>query len=159
MLLSSVTAPLGSFAEKARFAGWAAHSLLPVDRRLHTPDRTRAQDLDAAGVTGRLRSGVVEPFLAGVLAERNGSSSAHLTALLVRSFVLGTPAVPSLGMSRLPELIAASLPAGVVRLRTPVRAVTGSSVRTDEGDIAARAVVVAKIHRPPAPLPASPWRR
>src|SRR3954454_124382 len=109
-LLASLRAPLGTFAEKVRFATWAGATLLPVHGRLSQlagPDRTLADELDAAGVTGRLRTGVVDPFLAGVLAEYGGSSSAHLGRLLVRSFVLGSPSVPSVGMGRLPEVVAA----------------------------------------------------
>ena len=67
--------------------------------------------------------GVVEPFLAGVVAEREQSTSANFAALLLRSFLLGTPSVPSLGVSRLPELMAAGLPEGTVRLSTPVRGI------------------------------------
>ena len=143
LMLASLRAPLGTFAEKVRFAAWAASTLLPVRRQLDGADRSRTEELDAFGITGRLRAGVVDPFLTGVLAEDDGSSSARLARLLVRSFVLGSPAVPSVGMGRLPELVAASLPTGTVRLGVRVRGVTGSSVRTDEGELAARAVVVA----------------
>ena len=142
-LPATLAAPLGSVAEKLRFARWAGRSLRPIRRILSEPDRTLAEDLDRTGLTGRLRTGVVEPFLAGVLAEEDGSTSAHFAALLLRSFVLGSPAVPSLGMGRLPELIAASLPAGALRLNTIVRSVTAHWVRTAEEELAARAVVVA----------------
>ena len=143
LVAASLAAPVGTFAEKVRFAAWAASTLLPVRRQLAGEDRTWADELDAFGLTGRLRAGVLDPFLAGVLAEADGSSSAHLVRLLVRSFVLGSPSLPSLGMGRLPEVVAATLPAGTVRLGVPVRGVTGTSVRTDGGDLAARAVVVA----------------
>jgi phytoene dehydrogenase-like protein len=142
-LLETARAPLGSIAEKLKFAAWAAQSLLPVRGQLAEPDRTLSADLDAAGVTGSLRTGVVEPFLAGVLAERDGSTSAQLVKLLVRSFVLGTPAVPSLGMQRLPELLAASLPDTVVRLGAAVQSLTAGGVLCDGEEIQARAVVIA----------------
>ena len=155
-LAETLRAPLGSLADKLMFARWAARSLLPVRRRRPRPDTTLAEDLDAAGVTGRLRTGVVDPFLAGVLAEREGSSSAQFASLLVRSFVLGSPSVPSVGMSRLPELIAASLPAGTVRLNTPVESVTAGTVRTADEEIAARAVVVATDPRTASQLTGQP---
>ena len=143
-LPQTVTAPLGSLADKVRFARWAATSLLPVRHLLRRPDRTLAESLDRARLTGPLRTGVVEPFLAGVLAEWELATSANFGALLIRSFVLGSPAVPALGMGRLPELVAASLPAGSVRLHTPVAAVTPTGVRTAAGEhLPARAVVVA----------------
>jgi hypothetical protein len=142
-LAETLRAPLGTTAEKLRFARWAARSLLPVRGRRPRPDTTLADDLDAAGITGPLRTGVVDPFLAGVLAERGGTSSAQFASLLVRSFVLGSPSVPSLGMTRLPELIAASLPAGAVRLNTRVQSVTATSLQTADEEVLARAVVVA----------------
>jgi len=142
-LPQTVISPLGSLLDKLRFAAWAASSLQPVGRLLRRPDRTLAESLDRASVTGVLRTGVIEPFLAGVLAEWEGTTSANFAALLLRSFVLGSPAVPSLGMGRLPELVAASLPAGTVRLGAPVRSVRSDSVQTDDGRVAARAVVVA----------------
>ena len=155
-LLSTVGAPLGSMADKLRFAAWAARSLLSVRHQLAKPDRTLAADLDSAGVTGQLRTGVVEPFLAGVLAERDGSTSAQFTKLLVRSFVLGTPSVPSLGVGRLPELIAASLPATALRLGTAAESLTAGGVRTADEEIAARAVVIATDPRTAASLSGQP---
>jgi phytoene dehydrogenase-like protein len=142
-LLTTLRAPLGSTADKLRFAAWAAQSLRPVRRQLAEPDQELATDLDVAGVTGLLRTGVVEPFLAGVLAERDGSTSAQFAKLLVRSFVLGTPSVPSLGVARLPELLASSLPDATIHLGATVESVTDGGVGTAEKEIAARAVVIA----------------
>ena len=99
------------------------------------PERPSSID---AGITGPLRTGVVEPFLAGVLAEEDGSSSAKFTRLLIRSFLRGTPSVPSLGMARLPELIAAGLPDGTIRLNQPVRAVEAAKVQTDHEEFVGR---------------------
>ncbi|HWI00392.1 MAG TPA: NAD(P)/FAD-dependent oxidoreductase [Propionibacteriaceae bacterium] len=151
-LPATLAAPLGSVTEKVRFARWAARSLRPVRRILDDPDRTLAEDLDRARLAGRLRSGVVEPFLAGVLAEQDGSTSARFAALLVRCFVLGSPAVPSLGMARFPELIAASLPPGAIQLNTAVRSVTARTVRTADQELLARSVVVATDPYPAADL-------
>ena len=142
-LPGTLRAPLGSTIEKLRFARWAAGSLRPVRATLDRPDRTLAADLDAYKITGALRSGVIEPFLAGVLAEREGATSANFVALLIRSFVLGSPSVPSLGMGRLPELLAASLPGGTIRLNTPVDRVAARAVFTEAEEMPAAAVVVA----------------
>ena len=87
---------------------------------------------------------MVEPFLAGVVAERQGSTSANFAALLLRSFLLGTPSVPSLGVSRLPELMAARLAEGSVRLDVPgPRNRHRTTVETDGGEVTGAAVVVA----------------
>ncbi|MBP2416155.1 NAD(P)/FAD-dependent oxidoreductase [Microlunatus capsulatus] len=143
LLGRTLTAPLGSLLDKVLFARWAATALLPVGRTTGRPDRTLSEALDRARVTGPLRSGVVEPFLAGVLAERDGSTSAAFVGLLLRSFILGSPAVPALGVGRLPETMAAGLPAGTVRLGTTVHRVDAHAVETDGGTVGARAVVVA----------------
>ena len=161
-LPGTLRAPLGSTMDKLRFALWAAGSLRPVRATLARPDRTLAADLNAHEITGRLRSGVIEPFLAGVLAEREGSTSANFAGLLIRSFVLGSPSVPSLGMGRFPELLAASLPAGTIRLNFPVEQVAARTVYTEAGEMPAAAVVVATdpgsaaqlTGRPPPPMKA-----
>jgi hypothetical protein len=90
------------------------------------------------------------------LAERDGSTSAQFTKLLVRSFVLGTPSVPSLGVGRLPELLAASLPATALRLGTAAESLTAGGVRTADEEIAARAVVIATDPRAAASLTGQP---
>ena len=123
-LWSSLRAPLGSLREKAAFAAWAAVAGYADPARSVRPrrgDTTLAASLDAWGVHGRLRSAVVEPFLAGVLGEEAGWTSAAFARLDVRSFVRGTPAVPAAGVAALPEVLAAALPAGAVVLDASVR--------------------------------------
>ncbi|MFZ5849112.1 MAG: NAD(P)/FAD-dependent oxidoreductase [Actinomycetota bacterium] len=132
--------------ELARLSAWAAPSLGRVQDLLERDDESLAESLDGARVHGRLREEVFEPFFAGVLAEDRGETSAIFARLLVRSFLLGTPGVPALGMSALPEQIAADLD-GAVHLEERVRAVERHGHRwrvlTDEARYDARAVVVA----------------
>lgn len=132
--------------ELARLARWAAPALGHVHRLINRPDDTLTQSLDAAGVDGRLRRDILEPFLTGVLADATGASSANFTRLLLRSFLLGTPGVPAGGMGAMPSQLAA-------RLQTPARlgvralglreGLDGPMVRTDQGELSARAVVIA----------------
>lgn len=132
--------------ELARFGAWAAPSLGSVRKLLEREDEPLADSLDGAGVRGRIRSEIFEPFFTGVLAEDRGATSATFARLLVRSFALGTPGVPALGMSALPEQIAADLRTPVV-LHAAVQAVErdggGWRVVTEGGRYEARAVVVA----------------
>jgi phytoene dehydrogenase-like protein len=127
----------------AALGAWAAPSLGPVGRLLSGGDSTLADSLDAARVAGPLRR-VLESFLTGTLADDTASTSATFVRLLLRSFLLGTPAVPALGMQALPEQVAQGLP---VRLGAGVRSVERSGagwlVRSAAGDVRARAVVVA----------------
>lgn len=102
--------------------------------------------LDAAGLTGPLRRHLLDPFLAGVLAEAEQTTSANFVRLLLRSFALGAVGLPAAGMQALPQGMSADL-RDPVRLTSPVRSVTtradGVEVRTDEGPLRAGAAVVA----------------
>jgi phytoene dehydrogenase-like protein len=142
--LPSTLRGLGSPIEQARFAGWALRCLLRRPAALLAePDEPYGRRLDRVGVRGPLRTGVLEPFLAGVLGEDQAESSARFVALLIRTFARGTPGVPARGMQVLPELLAAALPAGVLRLGVRVEAVTGPTARSSAGPLTGRAVLVA----------------
>lgn len=139
--------------ELAALARWIAPALGPVGRLLAGPDQTLTESFDAAGVTGRLRREVIETFLAGVLVDSHGGSSAAFTRLLVRTFALGSPGLPSRGIDTLPRVMAAALSAPA-RLCEPVEDVTargsGVVVRTPAQTYEAAAVVLAT---DPAALP------
>ena len=132
--------------EIAALGRWAARVMASPDAVKAQPDRSLAESFDAAGVTGRLRTEVLEPFLAGVLVDSHGRTSANFTKLLVRSFALGRPGVPRLGMGALPQQLAAPLGARV-RLDARVDTVSptgrGVEVLVDGTRLRARAAVVA----------------
>lgn len=132
--------------ELAALSRWAGRVLVTPQAVMRQSDTTLAASLDAAGVVGRLRREIFDPFLAGVLVDSHGASSANFAKLLVRMFALGRPGLPEHGMGALPAQLAAGLPA--VRLGTRVEAVTangGLEVGVVAGGSAfrARAVVVA----------------
>jgi glycine/D-amino acid oxidase-like deaminating enzyme len=132
--------------ELAGLVRWAAPVLGGEDRILRRADETLAASFDAAGVHGPLRRQVLEPFLAGVLADDTGATSARYARMLVRWFLLGTPALPADGMRALPAQLAAGLERPVetgVRVTGLERRADGVTVRTGSGSVAARAVVVA----------------
>lgn len=156
LLPATLRSPVGSLRERVAFVRWALSCLLPVRRQLAAPDLRLADALDRAGISGELRTAVLDPFLAGVLADWEGTTSSTFVRLLMRSFLLGSPAVPSTGISRLPELLAASLPAGTVRLDQRVIDVGAEHVRTADEEIRAEAVVVATAPRAAAELTGIP---
>ncbi|HSK55776.1 MAG TPA: NAD(P)/FAD-dependent oxidoreductase [Jiangellales bacterium] len=138
--LSIVTGPVA----KARLALLAtAAATLPVERILEEPDRTTAEELRRARLPESLVERVLRPFLAGVFLEPDLTTSSRYFQLVLRSFVLGTPGVPALGIQALPAAIAAPLPEGCVHLGCRVDAVSTAGAVTSKGDIGARAVVVA----------------
>lgn len=87
-----------------------------------------------------------ERFLVGVLLETDGSTSARFARLLVRSFSLGTPGLPTQGMAAIAHQLAAHL-AVAPELEVPVSAVEadgdGWTVALPDGEEHAPVVVVA----------------
>lgn len=140
--------------ELAALARWVAPALGPVRRLLTGPDQALADSFDAAGATGRLRHEVLDTFLAGVLVDSHGTTSAAFTRLLVRMFLLGSPGLPSRGVDTLPKVMAAALSRPVCT-GEPVEQVTregaGVRVRTARATYEAAAVVLATA---PAAVPA-----
>ncbi|MGZ4602282.1 MAG: FAD-dependent oxidoreductase, partial [Kineosporiaceae bacterium] len=99
--------------------------------------------LDRMGITGELRQEVLEPFLAGALGERDGSTSRRYVDLIVRSSVLGRPSVPWEGLQAVPDQLASRLPDGTVRTGVRVSGVAPGRVTIPDADVPARAIVVA----------------
>ncbi|VXB45504.1 NAD(P)/FAD-dependent oxidoreductase [Pseudoclavibacter sp. 8L] len=141
-LLSAHT-PLSDLVALAR---WLGPTLMRPDSEQAGADQELRASFDDAGLTGRLRTDLLDTFLAGVLADSSGTSSAAYVKQLVRYFALGAPGLPKDGMRALPAQIAAGLHEPV-RLGTAARDVEETSggvrVTTDRGTILARAAIVA----------------
>lgn len=87
-------------------ARWITPALLRPRAVIAGSDRTLSQGFDRVGLRGALRTEVLEPFLAGVLADDTGTTSDAFARLLVRMFVVGSPGVPEAGIAALPAQIA-----------------------------------------------------
>ena len=121
-----------------------ADMLLPAALIKQQPDRTTFAALGEAGISPALCELLFRPFLSGVFLEDELETSARFFHLVWRSMLRGTLCLPRRGIQAVPEQLAAGLPAGAVRLGTPVSALTGDGVTLADGaEIAARAVVVA----------------
>jgi phytoene dehydrogenase-like protein len=144
-VMSALRSPYLDVRSLAAFLRWVAPALGPVPRLLASPDASVADSFDAVGFRGPLRDDVVVRFLEGVLLESDGSTSARFARLLMRSFALGTPALPAQGMSAIPHQLAAAL--APVELGTRVTGVAREGdrwvVESSAGERAARTVVVA----------------
>lgn len=107
---------------------------------------TLAESLDAAGVTGSLRTDLLDPFLTGVLLDETGSTPAAFARMMVRYFLRGTPSLPAQGMAALPGLLAEPL-TRTLALNHPVAEITpvpgGWRLTGEAGTRTATAVVVA----------------
>jgi glycine/D-amino acid oxidase-like deaminating enzyme len=132
-------------ARLARLALRAART--DVRELLHQPDTTSAEALARAGIPPAAVDGLLRPFLSGVFLEDELATSRRFLDLVLRTFAGGRPGLPAAGMQRLPELVAAPLPADTVWTGVQVTALEGSAndvrVRTSAGTWRARAVVVA----------------
>ena len=144
-VLDALRFPLGSVKEKAALARWVLK--VTSAGELKEPDTGWSDGLDAADVHGELRWSILEPFLAGVLGEVDGTTSRRFVDLLVRSFLRGTPGLPARGMQAVPDQMAAALPAGTVVLGTEVRhigfAPRSLVVETVAGGVNCERIVVA----------------
>ncbi|MFM2721801.1 NAD(P)/FAD-dependent oxidoreductase [Microbacterium mcarthurae (nom. nud.)] len=137
-------------ADLLPLARWALPVLANARAVKRGPDRRLAEAWDRAGLRGPLRESVLEPFLAGVLADDRQKSSDTFVRLLVRSFALGAPGVPAAGIGALPAQLAdtARRAGAGIRLSHRVTATRrhgpGWRVEVDGADaIESRDVVVA----------------
>lgn len=149
-IAASLRSGLVNTRDAVALARWAAPALVHPLSRLARNDVAVREGWDAVGLSGPLRTAVLEPFLAGVLAERRGATSEAFVRLLVRYFVLGRPGLPAQGIAAVPEHLAA--PARTtgadIRLGTSAGRISalGEQIRVEasEGDsVRAARVVVA----------------
>ena len=136
---------LGTLREQAALIALSARNGYGPKSALLAGETTTAQSLREWGLTGDLGERLLRRFLAGVFLERELSTSSVFFNLVWRTFVRGTPAVPSHGMRAIPEQLAAGLPAGTVWLRERVDTVEPYAARLADGRgiEATRGVVVA----------------
>lgn len=143
--LRSKHTPLSDLAALAR---WLGPTMLRPATATHSErDQALRVSFDNVGLTGRLRRDVLDTFLAGVLADSTGDTSANYARQLMRFFALGSPGLPRAGMQALPEQLAGSLlePVRTGVAARELREVTdGVEVLTDKGVIRGRAIVCAK---------------
>ncbi|MFD1947829.1 FAD-dependent oxidoreductase [Nocardioides aestuarii] len=141
---NTLTAPVGSMKEKVAFGTWVAGlGVGSADHIRDADDRPLVEELRARGMGDGLLDKVLRPFLSGVLAEEELSSSQRMVSMLLRSFARGTPSVPALGMQAMPDQLASRLAPGTIHLGCCVSQVRSGHVDTADGTIAAPAVVVA----------------
>ncbi|MDO8362655.1 MAG: NAD(P)/FAD-dependent oxidoreductase [Actinomycetota bacterium] len=145
LLRTTVAAPIGSFADKARLAR------LVLDVRLHSvrsllqrPDVSTAERLTRAGFSKQMIESFWRPLFSGIQLDPELEVSSRRFDTILRMLAVGGTGVPRNGMGAIPAQLAAALPAGTVRLGAAVAAVDGSGVVLHDGErISARTVVVA----------------
>ncbi|MCF3964223.1 FAD-dependent oxidoreductase [Streptomyces fuscigenes] len=146
-------APIGPLSAKTALARHALEvSYSSTEAILHRHDVPAARHWRARGLADETVERLLRPFYAGLTLDPGAGTSGRFVDLMLRMFVRGQAAVPADGMEALPRALAGRLPEGTLRLGTPVQRVAGDRVETDEGAVAARAVVVATDARSAAGL-------
>lgn len=140
--VDALRAPLGGWPSMARFLAYTTRCATAKPEDLEErPDESIAEALASAGVAPATLNAFIRPFLSGVFLEEELATSRRFADLILRSFVRGTPTVPSRGMQALPDQLASGL--SQVHLHTPVTSVRPGTVHTEEGKLDAAAVIVA----------------
>ena len=141
----SLLGPVGSVADKLRLPPFQWHVGRDELESPTAPEKS-ALDLfqDDGGFSTKLIDRLLRPFLGGVTLDKSLATSSRFVRFIWRVFAAGGGAVPALGMGAIPQQLADTLPAGSVRLNSPVSAVAGGAVTLESGEsLAASAVVVA----------------
>lgn len=143
-IIDSARSPAASLVDKARIA-----LLRRRVRRVHPASLLRGDDiptidaLRAQGFSERAIERFFSPLFGGIQLDPELQTSNRMFDVIFRTLADGDSAVPAAGMQAIPRQLAAQLPDGSIETGRPVRAVRGDSVDTDDGSIAASAVVVA----------------
>lgn len=113
-LAGTLRSDLVDRSEIAAFAAWFGRSTIERSKA----DLPISEAWDAAGIHGPLRTQVLEPFLAGVVATDDLSTSADYVRFLFTMFALGRPSLPSRGIQALPKQLAAKARRAGAEIRT-----------------------------------------
>lgn len=114
---------------------------------------TILQTLRAEGFSDAMIESFFRPLFAGITLDRDLAGPGSWFSYLYDLFGRGDTAVPAAGMGAVPRRLAARLPAGAIRLNTPVESVGTREVALGNGEtMPARAVVVATEARAAARL-------
>lgn len=144
-LVDTLRADVGSLTDKARI-GRLRQRLVrsPAVRLLQGPDRTAAQALTEEGFSDTVVDRFFRPLLGGITLDPTLSGSARMYEVIFRTLALGGAAVPAQGMQAIGDQLADGLPTGVLRLRSPVERVDGTTALGADGiAVRGRALVVA----------------
>ena len=128
-VLTLATSSLIPLTQKAKFAAYSATAAaLPVSSIRGRRDVSALQAWRDAGLSEETVDRVLRPFFSGVVLDTEFDTSRRFLDLMMRMFVRGRSTLPAAGMQAMPQQLADRLPAGVVRLGTPVREVASDGV-------------------------------
>jgi len=143
---SALRSPIGTLTDKLRILSLVRHVVkFSPEELLARPATDTLTFLRRYGWSETMIDSFFRPFFGGVFLDRNLGTASNFFEFVFQQFVRGAAVVPALGMQQLPAQLAARLPAGTVRLNTPVARVEGSKVYLDNGEVLTAAAVVLAI--------------
>ena len=144
-ILSTLAAPIGTLADKARLARLVLSvRMTSAGDLLRSTDGTTSAHLQSLGFSAQMIDTFWRPLFAGIQLDPDLEVSRRRFDVILKMLSIGTTAVPAAGMGAIPAQLGGALPAGTVRLGSRVEVIEGTTVRLVGGEVlSARAVVVA----------------
>jgi phytoene dehydrogenase-like protein len=159
-LLETALQPVGTPLDKLRVARMRRRLLRkPIEAIWSGPQRATIDLLRDEGFSERFIDEFFRGFYGGIFLEDLLVTSSRMFEFTFSLFSRGSATLPEKGMQSIPRQLAARLPAAAIRFHSPVRAIDGTTVRTDDTEFAARHLVLATdgttaaalLHGRPAP--------
>ena len=135
-LFKTLAAPVGTLSDKLRLLGL----MREVNTVARAADFFRDKGtstlayLQDYGWSDQMIATFFEPFFGGVFLENDLVTSSNFFRFVFKQFYNGQAVLPAHGMQAIPEQLAAGLPAGTVRLNSPVVALEGQTVLLGNGE-------------------------
>lgn len=149
--LRTALAPVGSFTDKLRIGRlrWEAGRGTTAST-FERPDRTTEAELQRLGFSTSMIETFLRPFLGGVFLDRDLQTSCRMLYFVFRMFSTGDTALPALGMGRIPQQLAETLPNDAIRLSETVEDIGVRQVRLQSGEVISCSNVVVATEQPAA---------
>lgn len=140
--LRNLPAPLGPLGTTRTLRYLTACAVVDPKELQQRPDMSTLEAFEQAHLDGKPVDLLLRPFLSGVLADRQLSTSRRFTDFVLRSMARGTPAVPAAGMQAIPDQMARPLRTRIFR-QTAALSVRPDRVETTVGSVDCEAAIVA----------------
>jgi len=153
MAFAALASPIGTVKDKLLIGKLVAQLAgCPPEQLLAQPSVTTLEFLRQYGWSEQIIDSFFRPFFGGVYLDRELGTASNFFEFVFQQFMQGSAAIPSLGIQQLPEQLAGRLPAGTIRLNTPVAAVAegGRLVYLANGETLPAAAVVLATDGPAA---------
>lgn len=144
-MLSTITAPVGTFADDLRTVALLVDLMRTEPRALlRRPDSSTVDALRDRGFSAKMIERFWRPLFAGIQLDPHLEVSSRRFEIILSMLAEGGATHPAAGIQALPRQLAASIPPGVIELDARVDRIDGTTAHLADGRrIEARALVVA----------------